>query len=138
MGPFPDNNHEEADTLMICLGVCATERNSRDADMTFFSPDTGVLVLIRASYDLLPKNTSISVVSCVQQIKPLWTALRPEKAKGLPTFQTFSGADNTGRFARIRKTTWFKLFLVSDDYVIRALCMLCDDTDVTKDFLQST
>jgi len=25
VGPFPDNNHEEADTLMICLGVSATE-----------------------------------------------------------------------------------------------------------------
>ena len=34
--PFPDNNHEEADTLMICLGVSATERNSRDAEMPFF------------------------------------------------------------------------------------------------------
>ena len=79
VGPFPDNNLEEADTLMICFGVSATERNSRDAEMTFCSPDTDVLVLIIASYDLLPKNTSISVVSGVQQIKPLWTALGPEK-----------------------------------------------------------
>ena len=36
VGPFPDNNHEEAATLMICLGVSATERNSRDVEMTFF------------------------------------------------------------------------------------------------------
>ena len=123
---------------MICLGVSATERNSRDAEMTFFSPDTDVLVLIIASCDLLPKNTSISMVSGVPQIKPLWTALGPEKAKALPAFHAFSGADNTGRFARIGKATWFKLFLESDDDVIRALCMLCDDTDVTEDFLQST
>ena len=99
VGPFPDNNHEEADTLMICLGESATERNSRDAEMTFFSSDTDVLVLIIASCDLLPKNTSISMVSGVQQIKPLWTALGPEKAKALPAFHAFSGADNTGRFA---------------------------------------
>ena len=138
MGPFPDNNHEEADTFVICLGVSATERNSRDAEMTFFSPDTDVLVLIITSYDLLPKNTLISMVSCVQQIKPLWTAPKPEKAKALPAFHAFSGADNTGRFARRGKATWFKLFLESDDDVIRALCMLFDDTDVTKDFLQST
>ena len=65
-GSFPDNNHEEADTLMICLGVSATERNSRDAEITFFFPHTDVLVLIIASCDLLPKNTSISVVSGVQ------------------------------------------------------------------------
>ena len=71
MGPFPDNNLEEADTLMICLEVSATEGNLRDEEMTFFSPDTDVLVLIVASYDLLPKNTSIPMVSGVQQIKPL-------------------------------------------------------------------
>ena len=68
VGPFPDNNHEEADTLMICLGVSATERNSVDAQMTFFSPDTDVLVLIIANYDRLPKTTSISMTSRVQQI----------------------------------------------------------------------
>ena len=62
----------------------------------------------------------------------------PEKVKALPPFHAFSGTDNTGRFARIGKTTWFKLFLESDNDVIRALCMLCDDTDVTEDFLQST
>ena len=78
VGPFPDNNHEEADTLMICLGVSATERNSVDAQMTFFSPDTNVLVLITANYGRLPKNTSISMASSVQQIKPLWTALGPD------------------------------------------------------------
>ena len=60
VGPFPDNNHEEADTLTICLGVSATERISRDAEITFFSPDTNVLDLIIASCDLLPKNTTIS------------------------------------------------------------------------------
>ena len=104
--------------------------------MTFFSPDTDVIVLVTASYDLLPKN--ISMVSGVQQIKPLWTALGPEKAKALPAFHAFSGADNTGSFARLGKATWFGLFLESDDDVIRTLCMLCGDTDVTEDFLEST
>ena len=120
VGPFPDNNLEEADTLMICLGVSATERNSRDAGMTCFSPDTDVLALTIASCDLLPMNTSISMVSGVQQIKPLWIALGPEKAKALPAFHAFSGADNTGMFARIGKATWFKLFLESDVDVIKA------------------
>ncbi len=47
-------------------------------DRIFFSPDTDVFVLIITSCDLLPKNTSISMVSGVLQIKPLWTALGPE------------------------------------------------------------
>jgi len=58
-------NHEEADTLMMFLGVSATKQNSVDAQMTFFSPDT---VLIIANYGRLPKNTSISMASSVQQI----------------------------------------------------------------------
>ena len=106
--------------------------------MTFFSPDADVPVLIIASCDLLPKNTSISMVSGVQPIKPLWTALGPEKAKASPAFHAFSWADNTGRFARIGKPTWFNQLLESDDDVTRALCMLCDDTDVTEDFMEST
>ena len=56
VGPLPDNNKEEADTSMICLGVSATERNSADAQMTFFSPDTDVLVLIIANYHRQPKK----------------------------------------------------------------------------------
>ena len=133
VGPFPDNNHEEADTLMICLGVSATERNSEDAQMTFFSPDTDVLVLIIANYDRLPKNTSISMASSVQQIEPLWAALGPDRAKALPGLHAFSGADNTGRFARIGKPTWFKLFLDAEDDVIEALCTLCGDADMSED-----
>jgi len=133
VGPFPDNNHEEANTLMICLGVSATERNSMDAQMTFFSPDTDVLVLIIANNDRLPKNTSIFMASSVQQIKPLRTALGPDRAKALPGIHAFSGGDNTGRFARIGKSTWLKLFMEAEEDVIKALCTLCDDADVSED-----
>ena len=58
VGYFPHNNHEEADTLMINLGVFATAYSSRNVEMTFFSSDTDVLVLLLANYDVLPKNTS--------------------------------------------------------------------------------
>jgi len=132
VGPFPDNKHEEADTLMICLGVSATEQNPVDAQMTFFSSDTDVLVLIIANYDRLPKTTSISMASSVQQIEPLWAALGSDRAKALPGLLAFSGADNTGRFARIGKPTWFKLFMEAEG-VIEALCTFCDDADVSED-----
>jgi len=118
---------------MICLGVSATERNSVDAQMTFFSPEADVLVLIIANYDRLPKNTSIFMASSVQQIKPLRTALGPDRAKALPGPHAFSGGDNTGRFARIGKSTWLKLFMEAEEDVIKALCTLCDDADVSED-----
>ena len=71
VGLFSENNHEEADALIICLGVDATNRNSMDSEMTFFSPDTDVLVLIIANYHLLPEKTSISVTSGTLEIKPI-------------------------------------------------------------------
>ena len=44
----------------------------------------------------------------------------------------FSRTDNTGRFARIGKPTWFKLFMEADDNVIEALCTLCDDANMSE------
>ncbi len=133
VGPLPDNNHEEADTLMICLGVSATERNSKDAHMTFFSPDTDVLVLVIANYDRLPINTTISMASGVQEVRPIWKALGQEKAKALPGLHAFTGTDNTGRFCRIGKATWFKLFLAAEDDIIEALATLCEDVNVSEE-----
>src|SRR6218665_1254008 len=40
---FQDNNHEEADTLLIYHAVVASHRNLPDAQMVYFSPDTDVL-----------------------------------------------------------------------------------------------
>jgi len=101
--------------------------------MTFFSSDTNVLYLIIANYDGLQKNTSISLASSVQQIEPLCAALGPDRAKALPGLHAFSGADNTGRFARIGKPTWFKLFMEAEDDVIEALWTHCDEVDVSDD-----
>jgi hypothetical protein len=90
--------------------------------MTFFSPGTDVLVLIMAKYYRLPKNTSISIASSVQQKEPLWAALGPDWVKALQGFHAFYGAYNTERLARIGKPTWFKLFLNAEENVIETLC----------------
>ena len=52
-----DSNHEEADILLIYQAVLASQQNPPDAQMVFFSPDTDVLVLVIANYDLMLKNT---------------------------------------------------------------------------------
>jgi hypothetical protein len=51
---FDANNHEEADTLMICVAAAASQRSS-SARLVFFTPDTDVLVLVVANYDKLCK-----------------------------------------------------------------------------------
>ena len=41
-----------------------------------------------------------------------------------PAFHVFAGADNTGRFSRIGKSTWWKSYLKAGDDVLEALKML--------------
>ncbi len=132
---FEENNHEEADTLLIHQAVLASQRNPHDAQLVFFSPDTDVLVLVTANYDLMLKNTSISMASGVVQIEPLWRALGKARAKVLPAFHAFTGADNTERFSRIGKATWLQVYLKADEYIVKALQMLLDEADVTEGML---
>ena len=94
---FEDNNHEEADTLMICLAAKASQL-CPNAELVFFTPDTDVLVLAIAHYDKLCKKTSISMVSGIIDIQPIWRALGKEKVQALPIFHAFTGTDNVGKF----------------------------------------
>jgi len=132
---FQDNNHEEADTLLIHQAVLASQRNLPNAEMVFFSPDTDVLVLVVSNYDLMLKNTSISMASGVMRIEPVWRAIGAERAKALPAFHAFTGADNTGRFSRIGKATWLQVYMNADRNVISSLQMLLTEAKVTETML---
>ena len=55
---FEENNHKEADTLLIHQAVLASQRNPPDAQLAFFSPDTDVLVLVTPNYHLLLGTTN--------------------------------------------------------------------------------
>ncbi len=123
---FQNNNHEEADTLIIHHAVLAKERNAIDAKLMVFSPDTDVLVLLIGNYSLLPCNTSISMVSGIIDISDIWAQLGERKANALPALHAFSGADTTGRFSRVGKVKWFKLYLCLEDNVVDALQTLLD------------
>ena len=48
---FVNDDHDEADTLMIYHAVIATEQNQMVTKLFFFSPYTVVLVLSMAHYD---------------------------------------------------------------------------------------
>ena len=99
--------------------------------MVFFSPDTDVLVLVIANYDLVLKNTSISMASGVMRIEPIWRAIGAERANALPAFHAFTGADNTGRFSHIGKATWLELY-IKPNSVIRSLRMLSAEKELTE------
>ena len=129
---FEDNNHEEADTLMICLAAKASQR-CPDAQLVFFSPDTDVLVLAVTHYEKLCKKTSISMVSGMVDVEPIWRALGEEKAQALSTFHAFTGADNIGKFSGIAKTRWFQQYMKADVNLPRALMKLPMEGDLTQE-----
>ena len=106
------------DTLLIYHAVLASQRNPPDVQMVFFSPNTDVLMLVIANYDLMLKNASISMASGVMRIDPVWRAIGLERTKAFPAFHAFTGADNTGRFSRISKATWLQVYMKADRDVI--------------------
>ena len=88
---FQDNNHEEAHTLFIYQAVLASQQNHTDTQMAFFSPDTDVLVLVIANYDLMLKNMFISTATGVLGIGPIWSH-RDRKNKGFASLPCIHGS----------------------------------------------
>ena len=129
---FEDNNHEEADTLMICLPAEASQQ-CPDAQLVFFTPDTDVLILAVAHYDKLCKRMLLSMVSGTEDIEPIWRALDKEKVQALPIFHAFTGVDNVGKFSGIGKTKWFQQYMKADVDLPRALMKLPVEGDLTQE-----
>lgn len=128
-----DNNHEEADTLLIHQAVLASRRSSPNTELMVFSPDTDVLVLLIGHYDILLNSTSITMKSGVLQIGSMWTFLGASRAKALPAFHAFTGTDNTSRFSGIGKVTWLNIFLQAPEEIWKALQQLSEPDEVTEE-----
>jgi len=134
---FNENDHEEADTLMIRHAFMANDRNSSISELTIMSPDTGVLFLAIANCESLPQLTTIKMLSGELNIKQIWLALGQDKACALPAFHTFSGADNIGKFCKIGKARWFKLFLNTSSDIISTFQLTLKVDEVSDDVIQS-
>ena len=116
---------------MVCLAAEASQR-SPDAQLVFFTSDTDVLVLAVTHYDKLCKNTSLSMVSGMVDIEPIWRALGKE-AEALPIFHAFTGMDNIGKFSGIGKTKWFQVYMKADLDLPRAFMKLPMEGDLTQE-----
>ena len=112
-----EKNHEEADTLMICLaaaaypsGVLELEWSSSVLILTSLYWLSNNLYCVRWGVKLYSlthfgycalwqacKNTAISTVSGVVEIAPIWGALVEEKTAALHVFHAFTGADTVLR-----------------------------------------
>jgi len=117
---------------MICLAAAASQ-HCPEARMVFFSPDTDVLVLAAAHYDMLCNHTAICMVSGTLEIEPIWSALGWDKAAALPVFHAFTVADNVGRFSGVGKTKWFQQYMEVDKDIISALMKLTEEGNLTQE-----
>jgi len=52
-----------------------------DAQLVHFTPDAHVLVLVIAHYEKLCRTTSLTMVSGIMDVKPIWRALSKEKTE---------------------------------------------------------
>jgi len=77
----------------------------------------------------------ISTAYGVVEIEPIWRAIGAGRAKALPTFNAFTGADNSGRLSRIGKATWLQVYMKVDRDVISSLHMLSTEAEVTETML---
>jgi len=53
--------------------------------------------------------------------------------KALPAFHVFSGVNNTGRITGVGKATCINIFIGAKDYIIEALRMPYDGTEVMEE-----
>ena len=116
-----EDNTLEADRLLFNKAVLTSKRNPTHSQLVFYSIDTDVLVLAIENYNFLLTNKRVSLTSGVVHIGSIWKALGPTRAKALPTFNAFTGDDNTESFSRIRKATWFQTDLQTNEISINAL-----------------
>ena len=72
------------------------------------------------------------MASGIVEVNPIWTALGADRAKALPSFHAFTGADNTGRHSQepttlggLLESTGMNMYLKADDHVLGVcLCFL--------------
>ena len=76
---FENNNHEEADTLMINHAVLSSRRSLANARIVIFSPDIPCYSCCRPSYPHSEcarlRKTSVSIVSAVNDVEAIARAI---------------------------------------------------------------
>ena len=95
-----ENNHEEADTLLIhCLTFCVNTRS-----VLIFATDTDIAVLLIAHRHQFPcQNIYFGMKENVVDIEVLYAFLGRERAPCLLSFHSLTGCDTVGKFNNVSK-----------------------------------
>ena len=119
------NSHEEADTLMIMHAIDVGEMNPfRELVM---SPGTDVLLLLIHYYQQLPTSTIFNNGRDVVDIGRAFESLGTQLSQAILGFHAFTGCDQTSKFNGISKRSCWKVFVKSDETVIKAFQKIGQD-----------
>ena len=98
------------------------------------------MVLSISEIKKLGDNTSIITGTGPRRrtvkLQPIYDALGENKVQALRGFHTISGCDTTGHIFRTSKTSSWKIFLKSDNNVIRSLTALGKGPEPTEEVLE--
>lgn len=114
-----DNNHEEADTLLVYYSLLVNKLYGSDIDLTVDSPDTDVLILLLYYHSDLPTNTKFFTGRGAKRrkikIRDVVDSIGAVFSRALLGLHAFTGTDVTGKFFKKSKDFCFKVFLESGE-----------------------
>jgi len=129
------SSQEEADTRIILHSLDAAQRGA--TELYIQSPDTDVFVLAIHRYHQLCKDTylitGVGNKKRLVPLRPVAHALGAAKAKALPGFHAFSGADTTGRFAGKGKLSCWQALSRCPAVVVSAFVILGTSEELKPD-----
>jgi len=113
LGYFDNNNHEEADSMIIYHTIDASKYSYR---VIVHSSDTDVFVcLVSHSSDINSECWMCISSETVYDVKSVFMGIGPKKSKGLVALHVITGCDITGRFRGKTKKTWLEFYLNADE-----------------------
>ena len=102
-----ENDHEEADTLMIRCLKLANDYMVTNI-ITVYSADTDVfLLLLSHSNKIICQNLFMSLVNGNTDVKSLCEKIGEDTSKALLSLHALTGSDTTGKFEGKSKQFWF-------------------------------
>ena len=121
------HDHEETDTLLT-LHEIEVSHEFPFCECIIYSPDTDVFLLLVHYYPSLPSGTKFKTGQGADiriiDTGNFYEASGPLRASSVLGFHTFTGCDQTGKFHRKSKSTWWKSFIESSCKTLNALSLL--------------
>ena len=121
-----ENDHEEADSLMIrCLKLANDVMTTNIVKV--YSSDTDVFLLLLSHSDKINcQSLFMCLVKGNVDIKLLCEKLGNDTSKALLTLHALTGCDTTGKFEGKSKQFWFRRFLAIDQHNTNLVKELAD------------